>query len=199
MRGQLRYGILPLVEEMPVALTDHIDRNPKIQLLRGKIGILHSWAVHEDETSHFENGVRVLQKSPVLALVKFPDAKWVMPGLNEPGLYPIPPKRSTWYLDKARKNPVLKITRRQLPLAPAFALTAHAAQGQTLAAAVVDLQIGRGTSPIASYVALTRMKTREDLLIDRPFDRALFTQGPQEAPELLLKVLRGDSCGLGRH
>ena len=75
MRDQLRYGILPLVEEMPVALTDHIDRKPKIQLLRGKIGILHSWAAHEDETSHFENDVRVLQKSPVLALVKFPDAK----------------------------------------------------------------------------------------------------------------------------
>ena len=184
---------------MPVALTDHIDRNPKIQLLRGKIGILHSWAVHEDEESRFENGVRVLQKSPVMALVKFPGVKWVMPGLKEPGLYPIPPKRSAWYLDKGRKHPVLKITRRQLPLAPAFALMAHAAQGQTLAAAVVDLQIGRGTNPIASYVALTRMKTREDLLIYRPFDRALFTQGPQEAPELLLKVASRRARGLGRH
>ena len=26
-------------------------------------------------------------------------------------------------------------------------------------------QIGRGTSPIASYVSMTRVKTREDLLI----------------------------------
>ena len=77
---------------------------------------------------------------------------------------------------------MLKITRRQLPLAPAFARTAHAAQGQTLDAAIVDLQIGRGTSPISSYVALTRVKTRADLLIHRPFDHSLFTQGTLEGP-----------------
>ena len=30
------YGMLPLIHRMPVALTDHIDRNPDVQLLRGK-------------------------------------------------------------------------------------------------------------------------------------------------------------------
>jgi len=39
------YGMLPLVHGMPMSLTDHIDRNPKKQLLRGKIGYLHSWVV----------------------------------------------------------------------------------------------------------------------------------------------------------
>ena len=37
------YGVLLLVHGMPVALTDHIDRNPQKQLLRGKIGHIHSW------------------------------------------------------------------------------------------------------------------------------------------------------------
>ena len=64
----------------------------------------------------------------------------------------------------------------------AFAITAHAAQGQTLEAAIVDLQIGRGTSPIAGYVALTRVKRREDLLIYRAFDRDLFTKGSPRGP-----------------
>ena len=77
-------------------------------------------------------------------------------------------------------------------LAPAFAITAYAAQGQTLEAAIVDLQIGRGTSPIASYVALTRVKRREDLLIYRPFDRDLFTKGGPRGPKLLLQTLRGE-------
>ncbi len=54
--------------------------------------------------------------------------------LEEEGLYPIKPKRGAWFLDKGRKHPVLKISRQQLPLAPAFAMTAHAAQGQTLPA-----------------------------------------------------------------
>ena len=112
--------------------------------------------------------------------------------MDEPGLYPIVPKRSSWFLDKHRPKPRLKITRQQLPLAPAFAATAHAAQGQTLVAAIPDLQIGSGTSPIASYVAMTRVKTRNDLLIFRPFSHELFTRGTLEGAELLLRVLRGE-------
>ena len=66
-------------------------------------------------------------------------------------------RKGSWFLDHGRSHPVLKVTRRQIPLASAFAITAHAAQGQTLKAAIVDLQIRRGTSPIAAYVALTRI------------------------------------------
>ena len=33
--------------------------------------------------------------------------------------------------------------------APAFSWTAHTAQGQTLQAAIVDMQIGAGTSPMS--------------------------------------------------
>ena len=36
------YGVLPLAVGMPMALTDHIDRNPAKQLLRGKICYVHS-------------------------------------------------------------------------------------------------------------------------------------------------------------
>ena len=43
------YGMLPLVLGMPMALTDHIDRNPDKQLLRGNIGILHSWVLEDGE------------------------------------------------------------------------------------------------------------------------------------------------------
>ena len=32
------YGMLPLIEGMPVMLTDHVDRNPDKMLLRGRIG-----------------------------------------------------------------------------------------------------------------------------------------------------------------
>ena len=55
------------------------------------------------------------------------------------------------------------------------------------------MQIGAGTSPMASYVAFTRVKRMENLLIFRPFDRDLFTQGNLEGPEILLRVLRGES------
>ena len=55
------------------------------------------------------------------------------------------------------------------------------------------MQIGAGTSPMSSYVAFTRVKKMEDLLLFRPFDRSLFTQGDLEGPQLLLKVLRGEA------
>ena len=48
------------------------------------------------------------------------------------------------------------------PLAPQFATTAHAAQGQTYAkGAVTDMQIGDGGGPMTAYIAATRVKDRE--------------------------------------
>ena len=186
------YGVFPLIQGMPVALTDHIDRNPEKQLLRGKIGYVHSWVLHGEETSTFHQGARILNKLPKVVFVKFSDAEWTLPGLVEKGLYPICPRRSSWFLDKSRKVPMLRISRQQIPLSPAFAITAHSSQGQTMRAAIVDLQIGKETSPIASYVAMTRVRQRSDVLIYRPFDRNLFTRGSPEGPDLLLKTLRGE-------
>ena len=192
------YGIVTLIKGMPVAVTDHIDRSPDKQLLRGKVGRIHSWVLGENETSVFEDGVRILKKLPKMVLVKFTkadgsDVDWKLPGLEERGLYPIVPKTSAWFLDKGRMHPVLKIKRRQLPLAPAFAMTSHAAQGQTFKkGAIVDLCIGKGTNPLGSYVACTRVTHRRHLLIYRPFERELFAQGEREGPLLLLKHLRGE-------
>ena len=191
------YGMLPLILGMPVALTDHVDRNADKQLLRGKVGYIHSWVLDTTECSEFSHGARALQKLPKLVMVKFykedgSEVSWQLPGL-EKGLYPIAPKKGTWYLDKGRMHPVLRITRRQIPLAPAFAMTAHAAQGQTLKkGAVVDLQLGTGANPMASYVAMTRVEHRSKLLIYRPFPREPFCKGERKGPTQLLQLLRGE-------
>ena len=188
------YGMLPLVHGMPMALTDHIDRSNDKKLLRGKVGYVHSWVLHndEDQNSTFEGNYRILKKPPVVVFLKFPGATWKLDGLDEEGLYPIRPWTRSWFVDKGRKHPVLRVRRQQLPLAPAFAMTAHASQGHNLPASIVDLQIGHGTSPIASYVAFTRVERRQDMIIYRPFDHSLFTNGSPEGLELLLKTLRGE-------
>ena len=46
---------------------------------------------------------------------------------------------------------------------------------------------------MSSYVALTRVRRREDMLIFRPFDREPYTQKERKGPGLLLQSLRGDS------
>ena len=112
--------------------------------------------------------------------------------MQEPGVYPIRPCARSWFLDAKRKKPQLRFTRFQVPLAPAYSITAHGSQGQTLRAAILDLHVGRGVSAIASYVAMTRIKTRHDLLIFRNFDREIFNAGEPEGPSLLLRCLRGE-------
>ena len=45
---------------------------------------------------------------------------------------------------------------------------------------------------MTSYVALTRVKKLEDLLIYRPFDAAPFQRGDSISRQLLLKMLRAE-------
>jgi ATP-dependent exoDNAse (exonuclease V) alpha subunit len=71
-----------------------------------------------------------------------------------------------------RKIPqVIQVTRTQLPIAPAFAITTYRAQGLTMNKIVVDLLVPLGTLQVASvYVPLGRVKRAEDIAILRPFD-----------------------------
>ena len=42
------------------------------------------------------------------------------------------------------------------------------------------------------YIALSRVRKAHDLLFAQPFNPALFRQGPQPFPTLLLSVLKGE-------
>ena len=64
---------------------------------------------------------------------------------------------------------------------------------QTLPAAIVDMQIGSSENPMSGYVAFTRVKRKEDLLICRPFYLEIFQRGHLEGPQLHLKTLRGEN------
>ena len=183
---------------MPVVVTDHVDRSVDKSLLRGKVGRIHSWVPHHEECSKFEDGARILKHLPAVVFVKFvkkngKDVPWTLDGLKEPGLYPIVPRKGCFYLDKGRMHPVLQIRRQQLPLAPAFAMTSHAAQGQTFTrGVVVDLCLSKGSNIMSSYVSMTRVQDRQSLLIYRPFPRKLFDRGIAEGPSILLQLLRGE-------
>ena len=84
---------------MRVALTEHVDRSEDKQLLRGTVGIVHSW-VWEDN-----------KPRPSVVYLKFEDAKWQLDGTEEPGIYPIVPRTQEWHLDKSRKVKILKVKR----------------------------------------------------------------------------------------
>eukprot|EP00959_Pyramimonas_sp_CCMP1952_P433309 9073787-Pyramimonas_sp.AAC.1 len=62
-----------------------------------------------------------------------------------------------------------------------------------MAAVIADFERGRGVSWMSSYVAITRVRMRENLLIFRPFDRKLYSAGEMPGARRLLQVLRGES------
>ena len=129
------YGMLPICFQMPVVLTDHLDRSRDKNLLRGTRGTIVSWVLHAEDESEARQGLgaeRVLSKQPIVVFVKFNDAEWKLPGVDEVGVYPVRSVVRDWYLDRNRKYPKLKVKRHQLPLAPGFAMAAHASQGATL-------------------------------------------------------------------
>jgi hypothetical protein len=73
-----------------------------------------------------------------------------------------------------------KIGRTQLPivLVPAFAMTAHKAQGQTLEKVIVDQASCKGTE--APYDMPPRAQSLDGIHILRPFDFTKISTGPSE-------------------
>ena len=166
---------------MQVALTQHLDRSVDKLLLKGSIGRVHSWQWNEND------------RLPSVVYVKFEKVTWQLDGIDEPGVYPIRPVTEDWYLDARRSPSMLKIKRRQVPLSPAYAMTAHASQGKTLAAVLLDLNVDKKVDTTFGTVAASRVRCREDCLILRPFPQWLFQRGMNEGPSLLLQTLRGES------
>ena len=118
-----------------------------------------------------------------------------MDGVDEPGA-PIRPRKEDWYLDGKRKHSVLKIKRRQIPLTPAFAITAHASQGKTKRAIFLDLNVDKRVDTTIGAVGASRARSRNDCLILRPFPLWLFQCGVPDGPKLLLQKLRGEDVDL---
>jgi hypothetical protein len=62
-------------------------------------------------------------------------------------------------------------------------------QGFTLSAAKVDLNMNTMADPVTGYIALSRVKRAEHILIMQAFDISLFQQGAPRQPDLMLIYL----------
>ena len=189
------YGTLPLCVGMPVSATDHLGRERRV--LRGCAGTVCGWAHAGDKSkvTRADGHVRYWAEMPAAVYVKFRTSKtWRVDGIQEDCVLPVAPVQSAWFLDGKRKKPQLRVSRRQLPLSPAFALTARGAQGITAVnGAVVDIAMKKGDNPLTSYVAMTRVEGRQKLGIFCPFDLEAFQRGDDFGRNLLLRVGGGRS------
>ncbi|CAF2182230.1 unnamed protein product, partial [Rotaria magnacalcarata] len=81
-----------------------------------------------------------------------------------------------------KKTTKISVKRKALPLIPAYSMTTHKSQGQTLSKIIIDLVMPPGPVEVASvYVPLSRVKRRDDLLIGRSFDFAALQVKPSTA------------------
>ena len=193
-------GYLPLVPGVPVLLTENIAT--ELGLSNGTRGIFRQLVYDESstdfvfESSNFPKSTKYIMQ-PKYALVEFPSCK-LESELTElqSKIIPIPISEQTFLFDvkellmekvvKAAKinkrTTKISIKRRALPLIPAYSMTTHKSQGQTLGKVIVDLVMPPGPTEVASvYVPLSRVKRLDDLLILRPFEFATLQVKPSTA------------------
>eukprot|EP00660_Eupelagonema_oceanica_P019554 gene19554-biopygen35577 len=166
---------------MPVLLNDHVNREKGLVAgLQGRI--VHIWFKGPPPKSCGTSGESICSRVPIGVLVKF----------NEfPDAIPIGRSAKTFTLGAA--GTATSVRRNQIPLLPDFGCTAHLCQGTTMSSALVDLNIPPGGDTTASYVALSRVRKRDDLFILRDFTAEQLRRGGTKAGvDILLRRLRGD-------
>jgi len=110
----------------------------------------------------------------------------------EPGTVPIfPYQNDTCKIDLA-KNRTIRAKVTQFPLVPAHAISIHKAQGQTLPKVIIgSFKLANSFASFSAiYVALSRAKTLDGLLLFEPFNDALIERlrRPQELVEELERL-----------
>jgi ATP-dependent DNA helicase PIF1 len=191
-------GLLPLIPGMPVMLTQNIAI--ELGLINGTNGVFRQLVYEEDSTTTdslsektFPSNTMYIRK-PLYAIIE------IIKSNNEynfnplpSNLVPIPLMEQTFRINiadilpkdkkpKPNQKTMLSIKRRALPLVPAYSITTHKSQGQTLKSVVIDLKLPHGSDDIAAiYVPLSRVKRLEDLVILRHFDYKVLLMKPSKS------------------
>ena len=181
---------------MPYRVTDSNGHEFKeYGIHNGAKCILKAWHLSDrDMASASREGETnlVLQDLPkVLFLEMKTDMKKAYPNLPK-NWFPMTPVSKYWCLDS---DECIDICRRGYPLVPNFSTTIDAATGQTLKTAIPDLGdefcTPSQSAAMRGYIALSRVKSADGLLIAQPFSPVLFRMGSPPWPTLLFDVLHG--------
>jgi hypothetical protein len=191
-KTELFPGLLPFVPAMPVLITDNIEC--ELGLSNGTQGIFRELIYDDQEdlgslkakSDVFPSNTLYIRK-PLYVLVEINTSQ------VETDLDGLPPKLISIFkqlfgslferVQGGKKIPeTIRITRTQLPIMPAFAITTCKAQGLTMNKIIVDLQVPLGTIQVPSiYVPLSRVRRAEDVAIFRLFDMKVLQIHPSLA------------------
>lgn len=159
-RGRL--GRLPLVEGMRVLVCQNFDVQGGI--VNGSIGILQRVRYTVDK-----EGKRRLTS----CIIHLEDTDGAALPYLAPKEVPVLSDTADLVFTHPYSKKSMTLQRTQVPILPAYSMTAHKAQGQTFAKVIVDLQGCRGSE--APYVMLSRATSLDGVLILRPFSKSKIT------------------------
>ena len=183
-------GYLPLVPGMPVLLQENIAC--ELGLSNGTPGVFRE-LIH-DQTSGYTTGSdegiftddTLFVRNAHYALIEIPKSKMRKLDSLDSLIIPVPVIEKTFevnleklYADKGpimkmfrekKLNTTISVKRKGLLLVPAYSITTHKSQGQTLPKIVIDLNMPPGMVEVASaYVPLSRVQRLTDLVILQDF------------------------------
>lgn len=151
-----RLGRIPLVIGMPVMITTNFDVSNGI--VNGRIGVLKSVNYWVDDDGNRHATSCIVESSGITGPT--------LSGLDENQAVALQDVVEMLFVHPHSKKKC-KIKRTQLPIQPAFSITAYKSQGMSLDQVVVDLESCSGSE--SPYVMISRVKSLNGLLILRPF------------------------------
>lgn len=185
-------GFFPCVLDSPVRFTQTISKAEKV--VKYRRGVLKGWCLHDVDVQRVQ-GLQelelVLLHFPRYLVVDVEGAQVLGRDGSMTNRFLVKPGTSSFYIDEDECNGVRRLV---FPLVPDFSATIHCIAGRTLERGIGDLR-GALRAPSASeamqgYIVLSRFCKAEGCLLAQAFNPALFQQGPQFGPQLLLRVLR---------
>ena len=201
-------GYVPIVPNMPVLIIHNIAT--ELHISNGSIGRLVKVVYEDEEQSYDATAISnatfpsntVYIRKPLYALVQLPQCKLASTLTDlQPTLVPIVPEQKTMKVDlKSCLSPAQKrllhskttitITRCQLPLIPAFALTTHKCQDKTLESGVIDIEPPPYVKPdlAQTYIPISRFTGSETVAVLRPFPCSILNQKPH--PDMIAELQR---------
>jgi hypothetical protein len=153
-----RLSRILLVLGMPVLVSHNFSVEDGI--VNGARGTVKDIQFYMDDHGH---------RHLLSVIIDIPDSSAVPFSTLPSHHYPILPDPTDFQITHPFNHSTISITRHQIPLQPAFAMTAHRSQGQTLPRATIDYKSCKGTE--APYVMTSRVHSLNNLLILRPFDQ----------------------------
>jgi len=166
-KTEQRLGILPLVEGMPVMICQNYDVEHGI--VNGCTGTLKKVRYSVDENGHRHAHSCVIKSEST-------DGP-ALPHLQELEIVALEDEVTMTFIHP-HSHKKCSIKRTQLPIMPAFAITAHKSQGNTLESAILDIESCHSIEAV--YVMLSQVKSSDRIRILRPFQQSKITSRPSE-------------------